>query len=178
MVVVGAVTKTLASVNLDLVQRTVLRVSCQLQSRSIRFSFFVFVESCPTGTAWVDKPKGLNQAHGKMECSNRGNCDRKLGACKCFQGYEGTACERSTCNCNGHGKCTTTNAMYQNYLTNMTYYSQDYQLWDGESTTGCVCDIGYTGSACSMSKFQYLLRSLLLKLIHFAQKFVRRVMIH
>lgn len=87
-----------------------------------------------------------------MECSNRGLCDRKSGLCTCFNGYEGTACERSTCNCNGHGTCATINSLYQNFLTNMTYYSQDYELWDAESTTSCVCDIGYTGSSCNMSK--------------------------
>jgi hypothetical protein len=38
----------------------------------------------------------------------------------------------------------------------MTYYTQDYSLWDAESTTSCVCDIGFTGSACNMSKFPQL----------------------
>jgi hypothetical protein len=28
----------------------------------------------------------------QLECSRRGQCDRKLGACKCFQGYSGANC--------------------------------------------------------------------------------------
>jgi hypothetical protein len=62
----------------------------------------------------------------------------------------------------------------------MTYYTQDYSLWDTESTTSCVCDIGFTGSACSMSKFLQLYSLKLDKCstVPSLQKFVPKAMTH
>jgi len=31
--------------------------------------------------------------------------------------------------------------------------SQRYSVWDSNSSTSCICDIGYTGPSCNMSKF-------------------------
>lgn len=62
---------------------------------------------CPAGNAWADVPTGGQQAHELAECSGRGLCDRKLGACKCFDNFVGPACERMKCpnDCSGHGRC-------------------------------------------------------------------------
>jgi hypothetical protein len=51
----------------------------------------------------------LNEGHFYHECSNKGLCDRKTGECECFDGYEGTACQRASCpnGCSGHGTCET-----------------------------------------------------------------------
>jgi len=63
--------------------------------------------TCPFTLAWADTADGTNQAHYYAECGNKGTCDRKSGECKCFDGYEGKGCRRSTCpeSCSGHGTC-------------------------------------------------------------------------
>jgi hypothetical protein len=63
--------------------------------------------TCPSTLAWADTADGTNQAHYYAECGNKGICDRKSGECKCFDGYEGKGCRRSTCpeGCSGHGTC-------------------------------------------------------------------------
>merc|ERR1711988_1738270 len=63
--------------------------------------------TCTFTLAWADTADGTNQAHYYAECGNKGVCDRKSGECKCFDGYEGKGCRRSTCpeGCSGHGTC-------------------------------------------------------------------------
>ncbi|KAJ1442277.1 hypothetical protein B484DRAFT_356555, partial [Ochromonadaceae sp. CCMP2298] len=52
-----------------------------------------------------------NSAHEYRECSNKGICDRTAGTCACFEGYDGSACQRASCPsnsegvCSGHGTC-------------------------------------------------------------------------
>ena len=79
------------------------------------------------------------------ECSNRGLCDRAVGACECSEGWAtsdgdggqgrrgdcGYACDTVTScpgeiSCSGHGVCT------------------------GYPTYECECELGYTGSDCSL----------------------------
>lgn len=55
--------------------------------------------NCPTGTAWADKAYATDKAHQVAECSNAGICDRISGTCKCFDGFTGAACQRSTSYC-------------------------------------------------------------------------------
>lgn len=65
------------------------------------------LRTCNYALAWADTADGTNSAHYYAECSNKGICDRKTGECKCFDGYEGKGCRRSTCpeKCSGHGTC-------------------------------------------------------------------------
>merc|ERR1711918_311302 len=97
------------------------------------------VRTCPKSSAWVDYATADNGAHAKVECSMKGMCDRKTGECKCFEGYDGKACERTVCpsgsdvllgkgnnfgrDCSGRGLC-------------------DY------SSGLCKCFQGYFGTRC------------------------------
>jgi len=51
---------------------------------------------CPSGNAWADKAYQIDKAHQLSECSNAGTCDRTTGQCRCFPGFAGPACQRST----------------------------------------------------------------------------------
>ena len=89
-----------------------------------------------------------NAAHGYSECSNAGACNRNEGACECYDGYEGSSCQRVTCPssgdglCSGHGICYTKRqwAKYDN--------NNYYELWDADMMQGCVCDASWYGVDC------------------------------
>lgn len=90
-----------------------------------------------------------NTAHEYRECSNKGMCDRQTGNCACFEGYDGSACQRASCPtnadgvCSGHGTCESIKDIAARDFNNI------YKLWDEDATMGCVCDGGYAGSDCS-----------------------------
>jgi hypothetical protein len=71
--------------------------------------------TCPAGLAWADVPTSTTMAHQESECSSRGTCDRSTGLCTCFVGFEGAACQRSSCpnDCSGHGVCVSIRRMAQ-----------------------------------------------------------------
>jgi len=99
-----------------------------------------------TFTALYPKRPNFNQY---TECSSRGTCDYATGECKCFDGFEGRGCRRTTCpnSCSGHGRCLS------NYDVNKKQYmSFNYpndQMWDQLRTQSCKCDRGYTGYDCN-----------------------------
>jgi hypothetical protein len=90
-------------------------------------------------------------AHYYMECSNKGICDRKSGECECFDGYEGSSCQRASCPnaCSGHGTCETIKELAEDEFDNI------YALWDKDISMGCACDPGYSGADCSSRLCKY-----------------------
>lgn len=90
-----------------------------------------------------------DSAHYYRECSNKGICDRSSGECECFEGYDGSSCQRASCPssangvCSGHGTCKTIQELAGDDNENI------YRLWDEDITMGCDCDAGYDGADCS-----------------------------
>lgn len=103
-------------------------------------------DCCFRGTSWLGPIAGANDMHPVVECSNRGRCDRKTGACVCVDNYEGLACERISCpnDCSFRGICMSQSQMAEE--AGRVYSSP----WDAEKIWGCVCDIGYRGPDCSL----------------------------
>jgi len=136
------------------------------------------LRTCPYELAWVDVGTNANDAHYYAECANKGTCDRKSGECKCFDGYEGKGCRRSTCPeaCSGHGTCQYIDELIEDvehkrsknynggkriasdYTTaggvgstneNSLVTGKTYELWDQQKIQGCQCDANWEGPDCS-----------------------------
>ena len=53
---------------------------------------------CPRGKSWTPYPETDHVRNMPIvECSNMGICNTQTGQCACRDGFEGRACERSTC---------------------------------------------------------------------------------
>jgi hypothetical protein len=124
---------------------------------------------CPSDIAWVDTPNEIGVFHRYTECSGKGLCDRKSGLCECFDGYEGKACQRTSCpnDCSGHGTCEYVEdipfgTVYSQYTLGddgavhgtrqgLGIYPQalPYYGWDKTKIRGCVCDATYADIDCS-----------------------------
>lgn len=107
-------------------------------------------EQFPDMVDSADNVQG-DSAHYYMECSNKGICNRKDGECECFDGYEGSSCQRASCpnECSGHGVCKNIRQIAEDDASNF------YELWDKYATLGCVCDAGYYGADCSARRCKY-----------------------
>jgi hypothetical protein len=109
---------------------------------------------CPAAPSWFDQPEDSKTAHTSVAlCSHRGTCAHSDGTCRCEEGFEGDACERTVCPgtsradgiaCSGHGRCVT--------LRDAGWESQTLpghaDGWDAERIRGCICDAGWLGRAC------------------------------
>lgn len=78
---------------------------------------------CPRGTSWTQVVASSgSQAHKmSVECSDAGTCDTATGMCSCYAGFDGSACQRSTCpgDCNGHGVCQSNKDFAEDYARAM-----------------------------------------------------------
>jgi len=122
---------------------------------------------CPSGKNWFSNPSADNKAHDTTsECSGAGLCDREAGSCTCFDGYEGSACERMKCPgdpaCSGQGTCLTMGLLAQRYTNNgdvaaITYGATPNNplTWDSDKVQGCLCDDGFEGYDCSLKSCPY-----------------------
>ncbi|KAH9091667.1 hypothetical protein Ae201684P_011211 [Aphanomyces euteiches] len=105
---------------------------------------------CPTGRAWFDSPQADNVAHlSRVECSNVGNCDYRIGKCTCNPNFEGSACERLRCPnlCSQRGACKSLRQLAAAQEINgapvpaVVYGSNPNAVatWDADSIFGCLC---------------------------------------
>ncbi|ETI56699.1 hypothetical protein F443_00877 [Phytophthora nicotianae P1569] len=113
---------------------------------------------CPSNFAWNSIPTSTTTAHDILvECSGMGVCDRAAGACKCFPGFEGSACERMSCpnDCSDRGTCMSMRSMAaaKNALPispPTTYGDNPFSgAWDADRIFGCVCDSGWAVGTAS-----------------------------
>jgi hypothetical protein len=95
----------------------------------------------------------------EIECSGKGKCDRSTGQCMCLDGYEGDACQRTSCpnDCSGAGRCMTLMQYAEDVLDQIVKYYGIYMSaavydtpWDKEQSMGCWCDSGRSGPDCSI----------------------------
>jgi len=92
-----------------------------------------------------------DSSHQETECSGKGLCDRNSGRCQCFAGYEGEACQRTSCpnDCSGHGVCQSERRFVED--TGLTYATRSNNgAYDADKEMGCLCDVGYRGADCSL----------------------------
>lgn len=119
------------------------------------------MRTCPYGTAWADKAYATDKAHLSAECSNAGLCNRATGQCTCFEGFTGSACQRSTCpnDCNNRGNCLSiadvSLFLGMDYSTDQDVSGDGlgavYNNWDKDSIMMCECDPGFFGADCSLT---------------------------
>jgi hypothetical protein len=102
------------------------------------------------GLARMNNTAEWNEAHFYSECSSKGTCSKATGECQCFPGYEGAACQRTTCpnGCSGHGTCVLIDV-------EADVHGKEYRSWDAQKTQKCICDGGYTGPDCNQRECSF-----------------------
>jgi hypothetical protein len=125
------------------------KCSCYQNFQGAGFS----LRTSPCTPAWTDTTDGTNNAHYYAECGNKGACDRKTGECKCFGGYEGSDCRRSTCpdNCGGHGTCEYIEELATDYQNRRNGPGNMYQGLSCSSQRKSAAGSGYQHAANSIS---------------------------
>merc|ERR1719181_1439293 len=72
------------------------------------------MDSDNLNTAVVSQTSTFENQHTYKECGGRGVCDRATGECKCYPGFTGEGCRRTSCpnSCSGHGVCVDDNTAF------------------------------------------------------------------
>lgn len=88
----------------------------------------------------------LNSIHIEIECGGQGKCNYKTGECECYDGFEGSNCNRIQCpnNCNGYGECVLLSSILDNKELN------NYVGYGNDRIYGCKCDKKRRGYDCSL----------------------------
>jgi hypothetical protein len=64
------------------------------------------IGTCPSDFSWAAVPTSATAGQATLEeCSGKGICNRDTGMCRCFDGFTGRACERSTTKTNNVTYC-------------------------------------------------------------------------
>jgi len=129
------------------------------------------LRTCPRGTSWTTPGDDASASCGHaedIECSDQGLCDRSTGLCTCFDGYTGSACQRTECpnDCSGHGTCRSNRDFAYDWAVSKTnqldgtsgdinsfeegYFASYENAWDSGMHFGCLCDEGFRGADCSL----------------------------
>jgi len=113
------------------------------------------VGSAPTGKSAGNKDyagdgEGATLHEDFAECSDQGICNRSSGDCECFVGYEGSACQRTSCpnSCSGHGSCQS-NVKFAEDASSANNNHAYTSAWDSGTHYGCKCDMGFRGANCA-----------------------------
>lgn len=114
--------------------------------------------TCPAAESWAASRGGSvggctgatcapggTVGHQSAECAGAGVCDRASGICKCFAGYDGAACQRTSCpnDCSGNGVCRTLREL-------PAVAASGYTSWEADRLQVCACDAGFSGPDCSL----------------------------
>lgn len=77
--------------------------------------------TCPRGISFTTAASSTFH-EASVECSDAGLCDRATGMCVCYEGHEGSACQRTTCpnDCSGHGVCQDNTDFAEDYARAMS----------------------------------------------------------
>lgn len=120
---------------------------------SIIYYKYFKIGTCPYDVTFAS---GVNPG-GELihkECAGQGNCNRQTGLCECYPGFEGTACQRTSCpnDCSNHGVCTS--VQYVDVAHSDKFYINYYNdpKEDADFSFVCVCDSNYYGPDCSYRK--------------------------
>jgi hypothetical protein len=127
------------------------------------------VEDADFETSTTVQESTFDNQHAYRECGGRGLCDRSTGECKCFGGFTGEGCRRTTCpnDCSGHGICLTDNTAYFRDGTDANDNMWGVVIPGSEKVAGadtfgvnwqrgkfsqCSCDRGYEGFDCALRR--------------------------